>query len=222
MFLCPFFSCCMFKTTRRHSRACPAGRAHPCLDPFIHTRHAWLKNPTLFSTSTFPTQPSEPKPQPEKSRDPNTHANPTNKKQKLDTPLHTTSPSMPTMRGRPLPAKIKALVHDGTQDLTGHVSEKILRTALAGALRRAGLEVQEGSRFPSLRATASSGTTASTSSCTKAARLVELKRLRASLYKSPARARAQEQVSGFLLQVLCARHSWPWSRAQVQAYKTRC
>ena len=106
---------------------------------------------------------------------------------------------MPAMRGQPLPTKIKALVHDGTRDLTGHVSEKILRTALAGALRRAGLEVQEEVTIPVFARDRIVGHNRidllvhdGGAQC-----LVELKRLRASLYKSPARARAQEQVSGF-------------------------
>ena len=80
-----FFVLHVPKTTRRHSGTCNAGRAHPCLDPFIHAQHLWLNTPKTLFTQPFRARGRKiPRHRP--------HANPTNKKQKLDTPLHTTSP----------------------------------------------------------------------------------------------------------------------------------
>ena len=103
---------------------------------------------------------------------------------------------MPAMRVQSLPVKIKALVHHGMADLAGHVSEKILRTTLAGALRRAGLEVQEEVTIPVFARDRIVGHNRidllvhdGGAQC-----IIELKRLRTSLIKSPARVRAETQV----------------------------
>jgi len=100
------------------------------------------------------------------------------------------------MPPRKLRDRVEHVVRTEICDIVGHVSEKILRCALAASLRRSGLEVQEEVTIPVFARDRIVGHNridllvhAGREQC-----VVELKRLRVSLHKSPARVRAVRQV----------------------------